>query len=133
MPSLKKLLPLALACIAFSVSAQDKGGGACRGDAQRFCAQAAGGGGSIMNCLLDHQQEISNACYDALKLRLEQQRGADLGAGAAAESPPAQAAAPVYRSRRPDGRIVYSDVPQLNATLQRQVPLDRVIFAQPLR
>jgi hypothetical protein len=132
MPISKKFLVLVLACIPFSVPAQDRGAGAaCRADVNRFCKGTEPGGGRIMNCLLDHQQEISDGCYDFLKKQMSGEGGA--AAGSAAESPPPQAAGPVYRSRQPDGRIVYSDTPQANATLQRQVPLDRVISAQPLR
>jgi len=126
MPIAKKLLVLALGCIPLAVPAQDKGGSsACRADAQKFCAQAMGGGAKVMDCLLDHQQEISDGCYDALKARLNQQRGA--------ESRPAPAAGPVYRSRQADGRTVYSDAPQPNAAVQGEVPMDRVIFTPPPR
>lgn len=50
------------------------GTGACRADAQKFCPQTKGGE-QVMDCLLDHQQDISDACYDRLKARLEAKRG----------------------------------------------------------
>lgn len=56
------LLPLA-------ALAQD-GNGPCRPDVERFCRQAQGDPKGATDCLLDHQQEISDACYDKLKQQL---------------------------------------------------------------
>lgn len=44
---------------------------ACRADAERYC----GGRSEARGCLLDHQQEIPDVCYDALKQSMENHRG----------------------------------------------------------
>ncbi len=183
MRATKSIVVLLIGCIPFAVSAQNKGGGgACRADAQKFCAQATGGSSKIMDCLIDHQKEISDGCYDFLKARLNQQRGGmdackadasqfckgvepgggrivnclidhqkDISDGcydllkkrqsgdakgspdSIAESRPAQPAATIYRSRQADGRTLYSDAPQLNSSVEKEVPMDRVITVQPPR
>jgi hypothetical protein len=46
----------------------------CRADVQKYCAQA-GGGKQTFDCLLDHQQDVSDACYDALKQRMQAGQG----------------------------------------------------------
>ena len=46
--------------------------GACNTDTEKFCSQ---GGGLVVDCLLDHQNDISDACYDALKVRLANEQG----------------------------------------------------------
>ena len=43
---------------------------ACAADARKFCADTKPGGGAIMECLLDHQQEMSEGCYQFLKAKL---------------------------------------------------------------
>lgn len=63
---------LALTCGV--AAAQERGSGACRDDAHQYCSQAAGGK-AITDCLLDHQKDISDACYDTLKQRMDNQRG----------------------------------------------------------
>ena len=45
------------------------GGQTCRQDAQRFCKDVQPGGGRIVDCLLDHQKDLSDACYDTLAKR----------------------------------------------------------------
>ena len=45
---------------------------ACNTDAEKFCSQ---GGGLVVDCLLEHQNDISEACYDALKVRLGNEQG----------------------------------------------------------
>jgi hypothetical protein len=169
---------LALAALPLACAAQNEGSGACRADVQRFCAATAGAGGEkVMDCLIDHQKEISDACYSALKARLEQNRGADAckadavqfckgvqpgggrvveclidhqkeisdgcyeslrarksgSAGAAAPQMAVTPSSTIYRSRLPDGRILYSDAPPRLASEQREVPMDRVITVAPLR
>ncbi|MEI7614385.1 MAG: cysteine rich repeat-containing protein [Betaproteobacteria bacterium] len=47
---------------------------ACRIDVEQFCSQSKGSGQQAMQCLLDHQKEVSDACYDTLKKRVETQR-----------------------------------------------------------
>ena len=48
--------------------------GACRNDASRFCGNARGER-PITDCLLNHQQEVSDSCYASLKQRLQNQQG----------------------------------------------------------
>ena len=38
----------------------------CKQDVKQFCGNVQRGGGRIINCLMDHQNDISDACYDAL-------------------------------------------------------------------
>jgi len=52
------------------------GAEACKADAKKFCSQTKPGGGRIVDCLLDHQKEISDACYGTLKTHLEHRQGA---------------------------------------------------------
>lgn len=59
--------------------AQDKAG-ACREDVRQYCPQA-NGGKAVMDCLLDHQKDISNNCYDTLKKRMNDQQGLRLQTG----------------------------------------------------
>ena len=42
---------------------------ACKQDAEEFCKGIQPGGGRIVNCLKDHQKELSDACYDQLSKR----------------------------------------------------------------
>jgi len=55
--------------VADSGDGSPGGNGACRADATKFCAQS-GGGKAAFECLLDHQQDISDACYDSLKKQM---------------------------------------------------------------
>jgi hypothetical protein len=64
----------ALTVLAFAgIAMAQKGGGACREDASKYCAQTSGGK-KIAECLLDHQKDISDACYDTLKKRMDAQQ-----------------------------------------------------------
>ncbi len=50
--------------------AKGKGGAsACAPDAKKFCAGVKQGEGRIVDCLIDHQQDISEDCYQFLKAR----------------------------------------------------------------
>ncbi len=69
----RNAIGMLLTAATFAAFAQ--GGGACREDVQKYCAQSQGGR-QITDCLLDHQQEVSDACYGALKKRLEVQDAA---------------------------------------------------------
>jgi hypothetical protein len=62
---------IVLALAAAAAFAQD--GGPCRADVQKYCAQSQGDREKAMDCLLDHQQDITDACYEALKKRLNNQ------------------------------------------------------------
>jgi hypothetical protein len=46
-----------------------KGGGAreaCKPDAEKFCSDVKPGGGRIISCMRQHQDELSQACKDAI-------------------------------------------------------------------
>jgi len=58
----------------FAFAQVGSGAAPCRADVQKYCAQSAGGG-RTEECLIDHQKEISDGCYNALKARLSNQRG----------------------------------------------------------
>ena len=59
------LLMMVASCYAL---AQDKGN-ACRDDTRQFCSDIQPGGGRVINCLMDHQKDVSDACYDSLSKR----------------------------------------------------------------
>ena len=44
---------------------------ACRVDAQKFCRDVKPGGGAMMDCLIDRQDDISEDCYQLLKGKLQ--------------------------------------------------------------
>lgn len=71
--SLKLLVAAGLALAALAAQAE---GGPCREDVRKYCSQVQGQGGKqVEDCLLDHQQDISDACYNGLKQRLEKGGG----------------------------------------------------------
>jgi len=54
-----------------SSPAEPQGGRqACRADAQKLCQGVKPGSGAITDCLIDHQDDISDACYAFLKAKL---------------------------------------------------------------
>ena len=59
---------------SFGAMAQERNA-ACASDTARFCPQSQSRPAKAMDCLLDHQQEITDACYDALKQRMARQQG----------------------------------------------------------
>lgn len=65
-----------LAMLMASLAAGAMQGGACQADVQRYCTQS-GGGREVFECLLDHQQDVSDDCYEDLKRRMS----ADSAAG----------------------------------------------------
>lgn len=69
--ALRRALPLLLALAGLPAIAQAQTPPACQADAQELCP----GSGPAQECLLDHQQDISDGCYTALKQRLDNQRG----------------------------------------------------------
>jgi hypothetical protein len=82
MKFLKSVVGLAITLISLGAAAVQ--GGPCQSDVKSYCAQS-GGGREVFECLLDHQQEVSDACYGDLKQRMnadqrsETQGGADPG------------------------------------------------------
>jgi len=59
-----------------SVSGAGQGGGrgACRADIQKLCPDAKRGDGSIRECMRDHQDDLSDACKQAIAHRREHHR-----------------------------------------------------------
>jgi len=51
---------------------EQDGAGACKPDARQFCREVKPGSGRMMDCLIDHQQQISEPCYQFLKAKLQQ-------------------------------------------------------------
>ena len=45
----------------------------CRADARQFCYGAQASGAAV-ECLIDHENDISEACYQALKAKLDSER-----------------------------------------------------------
>lgn len=56
-------------------AAAQSGASACKADVRQFCAKIKPGGGRLVDCLLDHQKELSDACYDALEEQTAATRG----------------------------------------------------------
>ena len=70
---MKTLLKLGLiaAVLPFAAAAEEGGTAACRADAQKYCSSA----GNKMECLIDHQNDITDGCYSFLKTALQRQKG----------------------------------------------------------
>lgn len=49
---------------------------ACASDTKSMCKGVQPGGGRILDCLIDHQNDLSDGCYDALKKRQDAQDAA---------------------------------------------------------
>ena len=68
---------------------------ACAADVQKLCADVPSGGGRIIACLRQHQQEVSQGCKQAIANAMQQQRGGTGTTTAPAVAPaPAPAPAP---------------------------------------
>lgn len=108
------------------------GGGAeaCKPDVPKFCKGVQPGNGRIKECLIDHQKEISDACYGFLSdLKSgKTQGGADAGLEGNTSADRA-----VYKSRQPDGSTVYAESPQPNAQSVKRVQFLNGNTALPLR
>jgi hypothetical protein len=55
-------IAIVFATVMVSVAAQAYGGGACKGDIEKFCAGIEKGEGRIMKCLHDKRDQISEEC-----------------------------------------------------------------------
>jgi hypothetical protein len=79
MESKKLGLWLLIMLAPLAVAAQ--GMGSCTADAQKYCAQTSGGSEKILDCLLDHQQDVSDACYNWMSQRLQSTPSGNAGGG----------------------------------------------------
>jgi hypothetical protein len=112
--ALAALLPAMAASSAF---AEGQGGSAaCRADGQKYCASEK----DKKECLIDHQNDISEACYDALRKALKQGR---------IDSYEPAPATPVYKVKTADGRTLYTNAAVPNASEVK----DRTNVALPIR
>ena len=68
----QRLIVCALAALLPLVaSAEEQGGsGACRADVQKYCASAS----NKKECMLDHQNDVSEACYSFMKSMVQRER-----------------------------------------------------------
>lgn len=55
---------------SLAAAAQD-GAGSCRADIENYCSASKGNPKQAKDCLLEHQQEISDGCYEKLKRQKE--------------------------------------------------------------
>jgi hypothetical protein len=122
----QRTLVLALAALLPLVAGAEEQGGtsACRADAQKYCASA----GNKMECLIDHQNDITDACYGFLKEKLhkekqrlqqekQEKQGSSEPAPAAASAPVSN---PIYKVKTADGRTIYTNAPLAGA---HEVPI----------
>src|SRR5579859_4547456 len=68
----QRLIVSALAALLpLLATAEEQGGsGACRADVQKYCASA----GNKKECMLDHQNDVSEACYSFMKSMVMRER-----------------------------------------------------------
>src|ERR1700742_1197904 len=64
---------------------------ACAQDVQKLCASVPSGGGRILACLKQHQDQVSDGCKQAVAKAMGQANG---GAGTPPATPSAPASAP---------------------------------------
>jgi len=135
----KRILLCAVAAVLPGVflsaaSAQVPGAQACKPEAQKYCSAAIGGGrDKTIDCLIEHQQEISDACYSYLKAELERERDERRTQRDAQPEPQPAPQSVIYKVRNADGRIVYTNAPPANAVSAEEVAQDRVINVMPIR
>jgi len=78
---MKSFISVVVLCLFSLASQAQEGSAPCRADADKYCRQSQGDAKAAMDCLLDHQQDISDSCYDNLKQRLSGQPGGSSDAG----------------------------------------------------
>ncbi len=144
MVHLKPLLFCAVAAASSSVvfpsaaSAQTPGGlAACKPEAQRYCSSSiARGRDATIDCLVEHQDDIGDACYKGLKAELERERDSKRS-----ERDPTRRERdsepvvyrPIYKVKAADGRTVYTNAPPADYVSAEEIAQDRVISVMPIR
>lgn len=77
-------LTLALCLAPWTATGQDQppprrgpgpGGGVCHADVMRLCADVRGQRGAVPSCLMEHKDELSEACRTQMEQRAERARG----------------------------------------------------------
>ncbi|MBP1685374.1 MAG: hypothetical protein H6Q33_1517 [Deltaproteobacteria bacterium] len=69
---------LSAPCLEHLKTAQARAGAgrqACEGDVEKLCSGREAGGGKILQCLREHQAELSVACQDQLSKAQHRHRG----------------------------------------------------------
>jgi len=122
----QRLIVSALAALLPPLAtAQEQGGsGACRADVQKYCASA----GNKKECMLDHQNDVTDACYSFMKSMVLRERAAGAQKQESADSYE-PVGSPIYKVRTAEGRIVYTNAPVTNGTEVK----DRNNIALPIR
>jgi hypothetical protein len=93
LPALTFTLLAASAALAQSPSPQalNEARAACETDVQNLCAGVPSGGGRIIACLKQHQNEVSGGCKSAIAKALQDTTGADSTVASPANSAPSSA------------------------------------------
>lgn len=63
------VLVLAIGCSGSAFAQSGDGRGACKSDYDKFCAGTAPGGGRVVACLTQQQNQLSDACKKVLASR----------------------------------------------------------------
>jgi outer membrane lipoprotein SlyB len=69
----KQLGALMVVALVGSISAYGQDSRPCQGDIQKYCSRSSGDRPTF-ECLLDHQNDVTDACYDDLKRQMSEQR-----------------------------------------------------------
>src|SRR3954466_2187760 len=121
----QRLIVCALAALLpLLATAEEQGGSrACRADAQKYCANEK----DKKECLIDHQKDISDGCYDFLKKAIKQ-GSVDAPASEAPFTATAYSS-PIYKVKTAEGRTVYTNAAVPNGAEVK----DRNNIALPIR
>jgi len=63
------VLVLAMGCSGSAFAQNGDGRGACKADYEKFCAGTTPGGGRVVACLTNQQNQLSDACKKVLSSR----------------------------------------------------------------
>jgi hypothetical protein len=67
MPSMKKYLVAVVMAAAFTTTTAAEQQGACKDDVAKLCKDVQPGEGRVLQCLKEHQADVSPACKNRLK------------------------------------------------------------------